>query len=202
VLELSRFLLAVAGCFVAGFFAINWFQAGGPLPIPAVTVRPLQASPSIPTFEQSVAQSRNQASLEQQTSQSDRDPDRDALRLAALQASNAFAQSPCDATMKANLIKALTAYTTAWAEKAGCTARGCPNNARADLAFEMFNTPLDKRVSEAAQAAFAKGGITNAEFPAKVWLPLLTVTRSDGDPVSACSPARANSTPSSKRSQR
>ena len=54
------------------------------------------------------------------TAQSDKNPKLDKIRLEALQAGTAYAMSPCDKTMKSNLIEAVTAYTRAWQNKMDC----------------------------------------------------------------------------------
>jgi hypothetical protein len=56
-----------------------------------------------------------------------------------LQAGNAYAMSPCDETMKSNLIAAVTAYTRAWQEKMDCPR---PQN--------MLMFCSDKKIKEVA----------------------------------------------------
>lgn len=106
----------------------------------------------------------------QHTSQSDKNPKLDALRLDALQAATAYKMSPCDSTMKQNLIDALTAYTRAYQAKLGCS----PNlmmfcdGKKIREAADTFSTPLDERVKEAMFEAFDQKGIIKADFASDV----------------------------------
>jgi hypothetical protein len=106
------------------------------------------------------------------TSQSDKNPKLDTIRLDALQAATAYAMSPCDETMKSNLIAALTAYTRAWQEKMDCPRPQnmlmfCGDKKLKEVA-ETFSTPLDIRVKEAMDRAFEQRGIVKTDFPASV----------------------------------
>ena len=183
------FLSTIAICFAVGYIGIAWVKLGGPLPIPSVKVRPLQATASAPTFAETVERIQREPPANQ-TLQSDNDPGRDALRLDAMQAANAFAQSPCDRTMRENLIKALMAYAKAWADKSGCGSFGCGGSARVELAAQMFSTPLDMRVREAVSEAFGHGGITIDDFPRNLRLTVAMIAQDRGNP-SACQIANA-----------
>lgn len=183
------FLSTIAVCFAVGYIGIAWMKLGGPLPVPSVKFRPLQASAGVPTFAEAVERSQREPPANQ-TLQSDNDPGRDALRLDAMQAGNAFAQSPCDRTMRENLIKALTAYAKAWADKSGCGAFGCGGSARVELATQMFSTPLDQRVGEAVNKAFGQGGITIDDFPRNLRLAVAMIAQDRGNP-STCQIANA-----------
>lgn len=110
--------------------------------------------------------------IAQHTSQSDKNPKLDKLRMDALQAATAYKLSPCDKTMKKNLVDALTAYTRAWVMKLDCTRPMgmmlfCSDKKMQDAA-ETFDTPLDKRVQEALHEAFDEQGIIRADFPADI----------------------------------
>jgi hypothetical protein len=183
------FLSLLATGFAVGYIAIAWVSARGPLPVPLVTVRPLQPSTAIPTFAEAAERVQREPAPNQ-TLQSDNDPGRDALRLDAMQAANAFKQSPCDRTMRENLIKALMAYAKAWAEKSGCGTFGCGGSARVELAAQMFSTPLDLRVREAVHEAFAEGGITVDDFPRNLHLTVAMIAQDRGNP-SSCQTANA-----------
>ena len=158
--------------FVAAFVGISWALRGFPVRFPTVAVRPLQ--PTLPAYfgdETAKAQERK-AWESEQTAQSDGDPKLDAIRLDALQAASAYAMSPCDDTMKANLIAALTAYTRAWQAKLNCARPGgmlmfCSDE-KLKSASETFHTPLDKRVQDALATAFDQKGIVKADFASDV----------------------------------
>jgi hypothetical protein len=184
------FLATVAITFAVGYIGIAWIKLGGPLPVPSVKVRPMQASASAPTFAETAERIQREPAPNQ-TLQSDNDPGRDALRLDTMQAANAFKQSPCDRTMRDNLIKALMAYAKAWAEKSGCGTFGCGGSARVELAARMFSTPLDLRVREAVHEAFAEGGITVDDFPRNLHLTVAMIAQDRGNP-SACQTANAS----------
>lgn len=179
------FLALVGLCFVAGYLSIGWMKLGGPLPVPTVKVRPLQASASVPTFAETVDRIRNEP-RPGQTLQSDNDPTRDALRLDTMQAANAYVQSSCDSTIRENLVKALTAYSKAWAEKSGCGAYTCGGSARVELAAQLFSTPLDLKVREAVSEAFQQGGITIEDFPHNLRIQTLLIAQDRGHRESAC----------------
>jgi hypothetical protein len=106
------------------------------------------------------------------TAQSDKNPKLDKIRLEALQAGTAYAMSPCDKTMKANLIAAVTAYTRAWQNKLDCPR---PQNMlmfcsdqKLKEAAATFSTPLDLRVRAALKEAFDQKGVVKADFPGSI----------------------------------
>ena len=151
----------------------------------------IQAAVQVPTFEESVKKGIRKDWEASKTAQGDGDPKREALRLAALQAANAFALSPCDATMKKNLVEALSAYAKAWTEMAGCKFGICGgDDRRIDTAAAKFSTPSDMRVREAVHAAFEKGGISRDDFPGSIRLWVTMLAGDPGDPVSACATGR------------
>ena len=86
----------------------------------------------------------------------------------ALQAGTAYAMSPCDDTMKANLIAATEAYARGWAK-----IYECPNPAmgmycseqKRDRANAAYSTPLDVHVKERLAEAFKQKGIVKEDFP-------------------------------------
>jgi hypothetical protein len=179
------FVLLVIMAGSVGFAGVSWLSAGAPVPM--VRVTPMQPSPGLPTFAESVERGQRQAWTESKTSAGDNDPERDALRLELMQAANAYSMSPCSPVIKENLVKALTAYATAVAEKTGCRFMMCGGGPRVDAGAEMFLTPLDKRARAAVAEAFDKGGITVKDFPASLKLTLLMVTGgTQGDTTSAC----------------
>jgi hypothetical protein len=150
-----------------------------------------QPAAEIPTFEESVKKGIRKDWEASKTAQGDGDPKREALRLAALQAANAFTLSPCDATMKKNLVEALSAYAKAWTEMAGCRFGVCGGDDRKiDTAAATFSTPSDMRVRTAVRAAFEKGGVSRDDFPGSVRLWVTMLAGDPGDPVSACATGR------------
>lgn len=106
------------------------------------------------------------------TAQSDKNPSLDKIRLEALQAGTAYAMSPCDKTMKSNLIEAVTAYTRAWQNKMDCPRpldmlMFCSDQRIKEVAT-TFSTPLDLRVQAALMKAFEQKGIIKADFPESI----------------------------------
>jgi hypothetical protein len=158
-------------------------------PKPVAAQVATQVVAPIPTFEESVKKGKDWEASK--TAQGDGDPAREALRLAALQAANAFALSPCDATMKQNLVEALSAYAKAWSEMAGCRFGICVGDDRKiDTAAANFSTPADMRVRAAVRATFEKGGVSRDDFPGSVRLWVTMLAGDPGDPVSACATGR------------
>jgi hypothetical protein len=196
-----RFTLIAVGLFVLAFVGISWANKGFPVmamrsdaPKPVAQVANEPAKPvavQVPTFEESVKKAARKEWEDSKTGQGDGDPKREALRLATLQAANAFALSPCDATMKKNLVEALSAYAKAWTEMAGCRFGICSgDHSRVDTAAANFSTPSDMRVREAVRSAFEKGGISREDFPGSIRLQVLMLAGDPGDPVSACATSR------------
>ncbi len=184
-----RFMLVAVGLFGLTFIGISWANKG--FPVMAMKVEPLKPDARIPTFEESVKKGIRKDWENSKTAQGDGDPKREALRLAALQAANAYALSPCDSTMKKNLVEALSAYAKAWTEMAGCKFGVCSGDDRKiDGAAASFSTPADMRVREAISAAFEKGGISREDFPGSIRLWVMMLANNPGDPVSACAIGR------------
>ncbi|MEA2983653.1 MAG: hypothetical protein QOF09_5476 [Alphaproteobacteria bacterium] len=198
VMSTIRFALIAVGLFALTFIGISWANKGFPVMAmraeptkPEARAEPTKPEARVPTFEESVKKGARKDWENSKTGQGDGDPKREALRLATLQAANAFALSPCDATMKKNLVEALSAYTKAWAEMAGCRFGICSgDHGRVDTAAANFSTPSDMRVREAVRTAFEKGGISREDFPGSIRLQVLMLTGDPGDPVSACSTSR------------
>jgi hypothetical protein len=74
------------------------------------------------------------------------DRGRDRMRLTAIETANAYAGAPCDAAIKAAFVVAATTYIQAMIAK--------------------IAMPLDPRVREALQQAFAAGDVATDDFPA------------------------------------
>jgi hypothetical protein len=149
-----RFILYVSMAFVTAFVGVTWAARGFPVQF--------FGDQSAKDYERKMWEA-------QHTAQSDKNPKLDSIRLDALQAGNAYAMSPCDETMKANLIAAVTAYTRAWQKKMDCPRplhmlMFCGDKKLKEVA-ETFSTPLDIRVQTALHEAFEQRGIVKADFP-------------------------------------
>ncbi|MBR0836546.1 hypothetical protein JQ612_25445 [Bradyrhizobium manausense] len=127
------------------------------------------------------------------TAMSDKNPKLDALRMDALQAGTAYAMSPCDDTMKANLIAATSAYARGYAK-----IYDCPNPAmgmlcsekKRDQANAAYSTPLDVRVRAALAEAFEQKGVVKEDFPEDIRLTVLAFAGPGlwSDPSPVCLP--------------
>ncbi len=110
--------------------------------------------------------------------------------------------SPCGVTQKTNLIAALTAYTRAWQATRGCgrnfLGMTTCSDAQIKRGADSVNTPLDKRVRAALDAAFEQKGIVKADFPSDVREDVVVFANWDfwNDPSPTCLPRlRASATP-------
>ncbi len=162
-----RFVGQVCVAFIVGGIGMSWALRGFPMSMePPSFVAPL--SPMKATFREKTAQDFERESWEStQTLQSDKDAERDRLRLDLLQAANGYSQSPCDQTMKANLVAALTAYTEAWQRKLNCARSGIMPmlcRGKREEAAAAFGTPLDRTVQAAVADATNQGGLVKADF--------------------------------------
>ncbi|MGH6738379.1 MAG: hypothetical protein ACREDY_04995 [Bradyrhizobium sp.] len=163
-LRLSIFALVL---FAAAFAGISWANKG--FPMVALRATPTKPDARIPTFEQSIKTGIRKDWEASKTSQSDGDKDRDKLRLELWQAAIGYKLSPCDETMKKNLVAALTNYTGAWGAMAGCKAGTCSgDDDKLDVAAAAFKTPADLRVHKELREAFEQGGVTRNDFPKSV----------------------------------
>jgi hypothetical protein len=168
---MSRFILYVCMSFVTAFVGVTWAARG----FPVYSFRfDRELEPTLTTtFGDDSAKAYERKMWEaQHTAQSDKNPKLDVIRLDALQAGTAYAMSPCDSTMKLNLVTAVTAYTRAWQQKLDCQRPmgmliACSDKKLKDAA-DTFSTPLDKRVQDALSAAFDQKGVVKADFPPEV----------------------------------
>jgi hypothetical protein len=135
-------------------------------------VAPLKPDARIPTFDEAAKKAIRQDWVNSKTNQSDGNPERDKLRLDLLQASTAYKMSPCDDTMKKNLVAALTSYVSAWSDMAFCKpgVGGCASNSdeRLDTAAAAFKTPADLNMHKVLREAISQGGISRDDFPAPI----------------------------------
>jgi hypothetical protein len=166
-----RFLAFVVMAFVTAFVGVSWAVRGFPTQTPSPQiVAPLPALVDTTFGGEHAKEFERKAWVAEHTAQSDKDPKLDALRLDALQAANAYQMSPCDSTMKQNLVDALTAYTRAYQAKLGCSPgmmMFCSDKKVKDAA-DTFSTPLDKRVQDALFEAFEQKGVVRADFASDV----------------------------------
>jgi hypothetical protein len=187
-----RFVLFICMAFITTFVGVSWAIRG----FPAYTVSlTSELKPTLSTTfggESAKAYDRKMWEAEH-TAQSDKDPKRDALRMDALQAGTAYAMSPCDDTMKANLIAATSAYARGYMKIFDCPnpmmGMFCSEKKR-DEANAAFSTPLDIRVRAALAEAFEQKGVVESDFAEDI---RLTVKQFAGpglwsDPSPVCLP--------------
>jgi hypothetical protein len=170
---MGRFILLVCMVFATAFVGVSWASRGFPMSFSS----PIQVVPLRPTLDAHFGDDHAKEGLRkdweaQHTAQGDDDAKRNAIRMDTLQAANAYAMSPCDRTTKANLVVALTAYTRAWQTTLGCKPNFLGQLICSDEKFkraaDSVNTPLDRRVKTALEAAFEQKGIVTADFPEDV----------------------------------
>jgi len=165
-----RFTLLTVGVFALAFVGISWSQKN--FPVMAVKVEPLRPDARIPTFEENIKRGIRKDWEVSKTPQRDGDKQRDKVRIALLRASIGYKLSPCDATMKKNLVQALTDYTHAWKALAFCKAGvdGCParSDDRLDAPAAAFKSPADIRVHQALREAVDQGGLSKEDFPSSI----------------------------------
>jgi hypothetical protein len=133
--------------------------------------------------------------LVEQQLQSPDNAKRDPLRADALQAATGYALSPCDKTMKANLVAALRAYAAADYQIRKCNVILGTCDAAFEKATAVYSTPFDQRVRKALEEAFEKGGISKADFPSELQMSVMMLANGQGDPVSQCENSAARGRP-------
>ena len=177
---MSRFIIYVGMVFVTTFVGVSWAVRGFPMQATYSqrAVTPFQPTAALPKFGDGGNNDESRKDREAiELAERIRDPALDSIRLDTLQAANAYALSPCDKTMKANLVAALTAYTRAWQRVLSCTSSlmFCSEDNRRRAAA-TFSTSLDKRVKEAVEKAFEQKGIVKADFPSSVQFDMILAT--------------------------
>jgi hypothetical protein len=187
-----RFTLVGAGLFALTFVVASWGNLG--FPVMTVGVAPVKPDARIPTFDEAVKKGLRKDWVDSRTSQGDGNAERDRLRLDLLQASTAYKMSPCDDTMKKNLVAALSSYVKAWSDMAFCKpgVGGCPSSSdeRLDTAA-TFKTPADANVHKALREAIGQGGISREDFPSALRRHVFLWSGSPPDePEAACLVAR------------
>ena len=182
---MGRFILIVSMIFITAFVGVTWAARGFPMSFSSPPiVQPLQPTVTA-TFGDHSGEKRREQLAEQQL-QDPENAKRNPLRADALQAATGYALSPCDKTMKANLVTALRAYAMAFYEIRKCNPMFTNCDPAFDKAIAVYSTPYDKRVQEALHEAFEKGGISKADFPTELQMSVMSLARSTGSPVSAC----------------
>ena len=184
-----RLAALAAAFFVIAYAVVAWALAGAPRPGLKLDRSTPAATPVVftaPHTEVIIPTAR-----EAKPSRAETYSPHDTLRLAALQASTAYAASPCDKAAKADMIEAVSAYAKAWRDVMGCGPDGCDSN-RLNAAGTAFSTPLDARVREAVGAAFDKRGISIDDFPSPLRINVAMLVRGRGDAASACRETRAD----------
>ncbi|SDI31325.1 MULTISPECIES: hypothetical protein [Bradyrhizobium] len=157
---MKRIYPYVAMAFVASFAGVSWAARGFPVGIGAwQTV--------FATGDHGVRDDQDKKRENERIMRS-----LDTIKNEALQAATGFALSPCDSTMKQNLVEALTAYVHAWQIKLDCPRLAnmpivCSQE-KLKAAVATFSTPLDQRVTDAVAQAFDQPGITIADFPESI----------------------------------
>jgi hypothetical protein len=172
---MARFIVLTCMAFVTTFVGVFWAMRGFPTTTPSL-VGPLRPTLST-SFGDESSKARERKDWEaKHTLQSDKDPQLDALRMDALQAGTAYAMSPCDATMKANLIAATSAYARGYMKIYDCKTPAlgmfCSEKKR-DQANAAYSTPLDVRVQAALAEAFEQKGVVQEDFPEEIRMTVL-----------------------------
>jgi len=155
---MKRIYLYVALAFVASFAGASWAARGFP-----VGIGSWQAVFTASSGDQGVRDEQSKKRESERVMRS-----LDTIKNEALQAATGFALSPCDSTMKQNLVEALTAYVHAWQIKLDCPRLAnkptvCSQE-KLKAAVATFSTPLDQRLADAVSQAFDQPGITIADF--------------------------------------
>jgi hypothetical protein len=189
-----RFALVVAGLFGLAFVGVSWARAG--FPVVTFGVAELKPNPRLPTFDEAREKAIRQDWVNSKTNQSDGNVERDKLRADLLQASTAYKMSPCDDTMKKNLVAALSNYVTAWLDMAFCQpgSAGCPSSSdeRLDTAAAAFKTPADLNMHKVLHEAIQQGGISREDFPAAIRRHVFQMSGAPPtEPKAACHAARS-----------
>jgi hypothetical protein len=196
-----RLGLLAAGLFVASFASMQYAARNVPVPrgMPATATKPevrtAMVAPTLPLKSESRAGAVEPPAVVKPNIAAappveklvppkpvepvepiDKDPGRHRMRLTAIQAAHAYAQSPCDPAVKAAFIVATATYLQV------AMASG-----RDALSWR------DTRVRTAVQAAFQAGGISKDEFPIGAQSGVAVLVAPHGESASTCG-RRADST--------
>src|SRR3569833_466451 len=100
---MSRFVIITCMAIVTAYVADSWAMRRYHMTIPSSSPAGELKATLTTSFGDEGAKAHERKAWEaKHTLQSDKDPQLDALRMDALQAATAYAQSPCDQTIKAN----------------------------------------------------------------------------------------------------
>lgn len=181
-----RFAMLAVTVFVASYFAVGWFLQHAVVPIPVV--REPAPDARLTTFAE--ARARAKRGPPHVIHPTDDDPQRNAVRQAALRAATGFNLSPCDAGMRAAAIRDITAYAQMVADVSGCGRFMCGGEAKVDAADQLFSTALDERVKDQIAEAF-NAGLRHDEFPSSLRLSMLILSKQNAGGTSPCGRARS-----------
>lgn len=180
--------------FVTTFVGISWAMRGFPMTVSSSSpVGQLKPTLTASFGDESAKAHERKAWEAKHTLQSDKDPQLDTLRMDALQAGAAYAMSPCDRMMKANLIAATSAYARGYMKILDCPnpllAMFCSEK-KHDQANAAYSTPLDVRVQAQLAEAFEQKGIVEEDFPEEIRLTVLQFAGPGlwSDPSPVCLP--------------
>jgi len=194
--EHVRFVALTAALFVMSYTGVAWVMAGTPLPgmspaqpqtrgAPLPVYAPGEVTASLPLSSGPVVTPQPAA-----LPRGDGHPQRDKLRVAALEASTVYALTPCDEAAKAIMIRAVSAYAKAWADMMGCGPDGCDYR-KINVTAATFSTPLDIQARDAIGVAFEKRGISLEDFPSSIRINVAMLVRGRAVPATACPQAGA-----------
>lgn len=173
----ARFVAWAAALFASSYAGVTWVMAGAPL----ANVLFAQQETRVAALPRAIPQPA--------LPPGDGHPQRDRLRLAALQASTAYAQTPCEDAAKAAMLEAVSAYAQAWADMMDCGPNGCDYK-KINLTAAVFSTPLDIQLRDAVGVAFDQHGISIDDFPSALRVNVAMLVRGRGAPATGCPQTR------------
>ena len=180
-----RFILYASMTFLSAFVGVSWASRGFPVQMSSPQIVAELPRTVTATFGDNSGEKKRERLAEEQL-QDPENAKRNPLRADALQAATGFALSPCDKTMKANLVVATRAYATAFYEIRKCNPMFKNCEPAFDKAIAVYSTPFDLRVRQALHEAFEKGGIGKDDFSPELQMSVMSLANSQGSPVSAC----------------
>lgn len=139
-----RFYVLVAVAFVVGFFGTTWAAR-----IPVTMSFDLLPAASEPSAGKPAT---------------DGDPGPGQLLAAAIRATRAFNEMPCDAERKIELIRTVSALKRLELRIDSCREGGCDEATRKKAVALLMNLPRYTQLSQALTEAYQSGGITEADF--------------------------------------
>jgi hypothetical protein len=188
-----RFAALAAALFLMSYASVAWVMAGTPFvglspqtltriatapiyaPGDVTSSLPLSSGPLVPPHPVQPAA----------LPAGDGHPQRDRLRVAAFEASTAYALALCDEAAKAIMVQAVSAYAKAWADMMGCGPDGCDYK-KINVTAATFSTPLDISARDAIGVAFERRGISLDDFPPSLRTNVAMLVRGRSAPASVC----------------